>query len=142
MPERRDSRIFATILTSFFLVAVAYGTYEAYGLVVGPSISLPYSSHVSSEQFILIEGTAERMSELRLNGARISVTETGAFKEPFLLAPGTNHFVLEARDSRGRSDTKHLTIHYMPTEAPPPPVGIPTESTSTTSESVATSTEE
>lgn len=86
-------------------------------MVLGPSISVPVSVFGTSSPFAAIEGATERISELRLNGTRVTVTESGTFRESFLLSPGTNHFVLEARDSRGRRARERVAVLYTPDEA-------------------------
>ena len=61
---------------------------------------------------------AERITELKLNGKPISVTENGDFEEPYLLAEGSNHLILEARDARGRTTQKMLEIVYTAKKTP------------------------
>lgn len=117
MHPSRDSKILRTTLILFFLAAIAYGGYEAHGMVLGPSITVPVPVFGTSSPFAAIEGATERISELRLNGTRVTVTESGAFRESFLLSPGTNHFVLEARDSRGRRATERVAVLYTPDES-------------------------
>ncbi|MFZ2555678.1 MAG: hypothetical protein WAZ27_01960 [Minisyncoccia bacterium] len=112
MPHSRDSRFVRLILISFFLLAILYAGYEARGALYGPSIEV--SEEPVSEQFTSIRGRALRMTELRLNGQTINVTEDGDFDEIFLLAPGSNRVILEARDARGRTAVRTLDIVYAP----------------------------
>lgn len=116
MRPSRDSRFIRLLLTLFFLLAAGYALYEAQGLLYGPSITLSENAPSSLTAFTVIKGRAERISELRLNGNIISVTESGEFNEPYLLADGSNRVVLEARDARGRTASKTLDIVYY---APP-----------------------
>ena len=109
----RDSRFIRLILLIFFLLAAGYAAYEAQGLLYGPEIHLAEASRASPQALTSIRGTAERITELRLNGKTISVTEDGAFDEPYLLAPGSNRIILEARDARGRTTTETLDIVYL-----------------------------
>jgi|SRR3989344_34047 len=124
----RDSRFIRIVLVLFFMLAIAYAIYEAQGLLYGPVISVPQEVVTSTEAFTLIRGRAERISELRLNGKPISVTEDGEFEEPYLLAAGTNHLILEARDARGRTTIQTLDILYTPKEVTPTP-RVPASST-------------
>ena len=124
----RDSRFIRIVLVLFFMLAIAYAIYEAQGLLYGPVISGPQEVVTSTEAFTLIRGRAERISELRLNGKPISVTEDGEFEEPYLLAAGTNHLILEARDARGRTTIQTLDILYTPKEVTPTP-RVPASST-------------
>ncbi len=129
----RDSRFIRIILVLFFFLAIGYALYEARGLLYGPAIHLEEASFTSREQLTTIHGSAERISELRLNGNPINVTEGGEFNESFLLASGSNRLILEARDTRGRTTTKTLDIVYIPSQTAPIPVPTPTSSTKATS---------
>lgn len=115
MLPSRDSRVVRLILAAFFLSLLGYALYEARGILYGPQIKVPSEAILVNEQATLIRGKAERITELRLNGKQIPVTERGEFEEPFLLAEGSNHLILEARDARGRTTQKTLTIIYKPT---------------------------
>lgn len=115
MPHSRDSRFVRLILFIFFALALAYAVYEARGVLSGPVIHLTDNVRTTSEQYTSIRGRAERITELRLNGQTINVTENGDFNEPFLLALGTNRLILEAQDARGRLAVKTLDIVYIPT---------------------------
>lgn len=121
MTPSRDSKPVRIALYLFFALLLAYALYEAWGMLYGPQISIPEETVVVREAYTLISGSAERITELRLNGARIPVTENGEFSEAYLLAPGTNYLILEAFDARGRRTEQTLTILY---EAPPSS-GIP-----------------
>lgn len=118
MSPSRDSRAIRFVLAVFFLVLIAYALYEARGILYGPEINVPHEAIVVNESSTLIRGTAERITELRLNGRQIPVTESGEFEEPFLLAKGSNYFVLEARDARGRTTQETLLIIYQPRAEP------------------------
>lgn len=121
MRPSRDSRFVRLLLMIFFVLAIGYAGYEAQGLLFGPEIHLAESARFSDEAFILIAGTANRITELRLNGTTISVRENGEFSEPYLLAHGANRVILEARDARGRTALKTLDIVYRAPVAQPLP---------------------
>jgi hypothetical protein len=110
----RDSRFIRIVLVLFFVLLIAYALYEAQGLLFGPSISVPEDIITVHEAFIYVSGRAERISELRMNGAPIAVTEAGEFREPYVLIPGSNYVLLEARDSRNRKASERLEIVYQP----------------------------
>lgn len=139
MRPSRDSRFIRLLLTLFFLLAGGYALYEAQGLVYGPSIELEHVATSSDTAFTSIKGHAERISELRLNGNTISVTEDGEFDEPYLLADGSNRIILEARDARGRTTSATLDIVYRAPEGsstPSAPRATSSPATSTPSESL------
>lgn len=112
----RDSRFIRLILIIFFVLAAGYAAYEAQGLLYGPRIHLEHEAFASNTSFVAIKGRAERISELRINGKAVSVRENGEFEEPFLLAPGSNRIILEARDARGRTAIETLDIVYRASE--------------------------
>lgn len=117
MPSR-DSKLGRISLVIFFVLLILYALYEAWGMLFGPAIEIPSESVTVYEQYTLITGHAERITELRLNGKPIPVTESGEFEEPYILAEGTNYLVLEARDARGREARETLTILYVPGASP------------------------
>lgn len=121
MPAARDSKPVRIALYCFFALLACYALYEAWGMLYGPRIHIPEETIVVTEAYTLISGNAERITELRLNGARIPVTEAGEFSESYLLAPGTNYLILEARDARGRRTERTLTIVYNPPPGAPSP---------------------
>ena len=111
----RDSRLTRIALGIFFLVVIIYAYYEARGLLFGPSISVSSGTTAIVEtSYILIQGQAARIASLSMNGDPIQVTETGAFQEPYVLSPGVNRIVLDAKDKYGHTAEKVLEIVYTP----------------------------
>jgi len=100
----------------FFALVLGYAYFEGQNLLQGPDIQIdvPEEVIVSPEEKVAIQGIAERIVELRLNGRPVPVTEAGAFYEEILLAPGYNRVTLVARDKRGKETTKELQIVYTP----------------------------
>jgi hypothetical protein len=109
----RDSRIVRISLIIFFVLLIGYAFYEAQGILYGPVIEVPTETIVVTDPYTVIRGKAERITELRLNGKAISVTESGEFEEPYLLAAGTNYLILEAHDARGRRAHETITVIYQ-----------------------------
>lgn len=117
-------------LIIFFLLLLGYAYYEARAVVYGPQIRIPSETIVVTEPYTEIRGQAAYISELKLNGATISVTEDGHFAEEFLLAPGETRFVFDAKDKFGRETQEIVKVYYKPTNNPSPPTPPPTASTS------------
>ena len=92
---------------------MGYGYYEARAMLYGPRISVPSEIIIVHEPFTVIQGKAEHISELRLNGTPISVTEDGIFEEPYLLTPGENRIVLDATDRFGRTRQESIEVIYV-----------------------------
>lgn len=127
----RDSRITVAALGVFFVLMLIYAYIEAKDALFGPRIAIEVPESVSSP-LITLAGSAEHISELRLNGNPIPVTEEGAFDEPYLLAPGYNRIVFEAKDQYGRERTQVLEIHFTPLPESP---SLETASTSVVEDS-------
>ena len=119
----RDSRLTRIALGIFFLAVLGYAYYEARGMLFGPSITVTSQVTEVREPFVTIRGRADRIASLSMNGKTVSVTENGVFEEPYLLAPGYNRIVLDARDKYGRSRSQTIEIVYNPFATSTPSVG-------------------
>lgn len=104
---------FALIL--FFFVVAGYAVFELRGLLFGPSITISQTRLETDTQYVEVRGTATRIADLKMNGASIPVTESGAFDQPYLLLPGYNRIVLDASDKYGKTAQRTLEIIYTPT---------------------------
>jgi hypothetical protein len=120
MLPHRDSKLTKFGLTIFFLIIIGYGLYEAQGLLFGPKIHIATDMTVVHDPYVKIEGQAQRITSLSMNGKDIPVTETGQFSEPFLLARGDNEITLEAKDTYGRTTSSRVDIVYVPSAEPEP----------------------
>jgi hypothetical protein len=112
----RNNKIAAIAILLFFLAVIGYAYFEARNILYGPQINIgspdaPLSVH---EPLIHIRGQAANITELRMNGDPVSVTEAGAFDEALLLAVGYNKVMLTASDKFGRSTSRSLEILYSP----------------------------
>jgi uncharacterized protein YfaP (DUF2135 family) len=96
------------------LLIVGYAYYEARGVLYGPSIQLSSDIQEVHDPFIAIQGKADRIADLSMNGRPISVTEDGAFDEPYLLSPGLNRIMLDATDRYGRKTQQIVEVVYTP----------------------------
>ena len=111
----RDSRLTRIVLGLFFLAVVGYAYFEARGLLFGPVISIPSTTmQISGNPYILIQGTATRIASLSMDAQPVSVTEDGAFKIPYVLSPGVNRIVIDAKDKYGNSAQKVVEVVYTP----------------------------
>ncbi len=138
----RDSRLTYIALGIFFLIVLGYAYYEARGLLFGPSITVNSSVTEVHEPFVTIKGQADRIASLSMNGKTIPVTEDGAFEEPYILSPGYNRIVLDARDKYGRTRSEAIEIIYTPSavdalEGEPSTPGPTASTTSSSTPAVA-----
>jgi hypothetical protein len=109
----RHSRITQIVLIIFFIVLLLYAYYEARGLLFGPQISISSDSPTTvTSQYVLITGATSYISSLSVDGEQIPVTESGAFSEAYLLAPGENYIYFDAKDNWGRTREKVIEIYY------------------------------
>src|SRR3989344_271042 len=69
-----------------------------------------------SGPLIVINRQGPRISSLSLNGMEISVTEEGGFSEKYVLTPGYNRLILNARDKYGKTAERVVEIMYNPAD--------------------------
>ena len=110
----RDSRLTKILLGLFFAAVLLYAYFEVRGLLYGPRISIDSNITTSHDQYVLISGHAERIAELSVNGAPVPVTTDGLFEVPYLLAPGNNQIMFDARDSYGNTASQTVEVVYIP----------------------------
>ena len=96
------------------VIVVGYGAFRAKDLAEGPRLEIisPLNGSSSHDALINIQGTAQNISFLTLNGNKIFTNEAGSYDEKILLSPGYNIVTLEARDRFGRTVTKELQLTY------------------------------
>ena len=94
------------------LALLGYGLYQTSDLWRGPElhIATPTNGQTFAQNPITINGQAERIAYLWLNGQPIFTDEHGQFSQKLLLAPGYNIIKLEARDKFGRSVSRSLQL--------------------------------
>jgi|SRR3989344_579800 len=108
----RDSRLTRIVLIAFFILVAGYAYFEGRGLLYGPQIAIESPVMEVSDPMVSIEGRAERISMLSMNGKTIPVTEDGNFSEPYVLTPGYNRIVLRARDRYGNETERVIEVVY------------------------------
>jgi hypothetical protein len=126
----RDSKLTKIVLGIFFVIILLYAFYEGHGILFGPSIEVSGRAMIVHQPYIEIKGAAQRIASLAMNGQDIPVTEDGSFDQPYVLSPGYNRIVLDAKDKYGKSTQRVIEIVYEASS---------TSATSTTT-SAATST--
>lgn len=112
MRTTRESRLTRIALIVFFFLAACYGVYELRGQVLGPAIVLESAPPITNDSFIRVRGQAYRMTELSMNGGPITVTENGSFDEGYVLAPGDNRIVFDAKDAYGHTTERVVEVVY------------------------------
>lgn len=96
----------------FVLLVIGYSGLKLKDLLTGPKIIVnsPSDGQTIKKSFVTVQGKAERISQLYLNGKKIFTDEQGNFNEPYLLASGYNLLEIIANDQFGRQITKKLQL--------------------------------
>lgn len=80
-----------------------YASFQARNFIEGPAITLKSPGEaVQHDRMITIEGTAENIVSLTLNGSSIFTDEAGNFEERLVLENGYTIMTLTATDRYGR----------------------------------------
>lgn len=95
--------VYVIILCLIMGLLFVYAAFQGRSIIRGPSITLatePPTTTASST--ILIEGTAENIVSLTLNGRPIFTDDRGNFSETLVLGPGYTVMTLTAKDRYDR----------------------------------------
>ena len=86
------------------LAALSYGLFEARRLIEGPrlSLTLPRDGTAVAGPLVRIEGEAENIAFLSVDGKQSYADAEGRFKETLSLPPGYAIIAVEATDRFGR----------------------------------------
>lgn len=100
------------LLALVLFIGIAYGSVEAWPLIVGPvlRVDAPADHESFPGGVVTIRGTAKRVSALTLNGAPLRREEDGAFSATLAFPPGESILTLVATDRFGRRVTETRTI--------------------------------
>lgn len=101
-----------SIITILVVTIVVYAVSRSLNYARGPQIILTEPEPGSSirQNFATIQGKAERITSLSLNGRSISIDEQGVFKEVVAIFPGINQITLIARDQFDRQDSLQFSL--------------------------------
>ena len=95
--------IYGVLIIGLCGLILAYAAFQARHIIDGPLITLTDEpSHLQSSSTISLEGTAENITELSLNGRTIYTDDRGYFEETIVLQRGYTIVTLHARDRYGR----------------------------------------
>ncbi|MEK7579258.1 MAG: hypothetical protein AAB460_01850 [Patescibacteria group bacterium] len=105
--------------TAALLVSIAiigYVLFEARGYLLGPRIEVvtPRNGDIVTDSLIYIEGRAERILGMTVNGRVMFVNDLGAFNEPVALLSGKNVITITATDRFGEVEIETILIFYRP----------------------------
>ncbi len=99
-------------ISLFTLIILGYSLFQAHKLILGPVIDVytPLDGAVYSSTLIEIDGRAQNISFLRINGRQIFTDKNGLFKEKLLLSPGYNIIRVDGEDKFKARTEKTLQI--------------------------------
>lgn len=101
-------------LVLFALIAW-YGTHQARLLLGGPQVTIDAPSATThTDRIITVAGTAQNITEIRLNGRSIDTSEDGRFSERLVLESGYTIMTITAADRYGRETTLTRSFVYTP----------------------------
>ena len=98
------------------LFLLGYILFQARFLLIGPKVTfLNTPSVVQTQRVVPLEGTAQNIVKLALNGRPIYTDKNGYFKEALVLENGYTIATLEAYDRYGRKRIYTKEFVYTPT---------------------------
>jgi uncharacterized protein YfaP (DUF2135 family) len=112
------------VIIAVVLLVVGYSILKVKDITLGPEISLnsPTDGESLKTDLVMVEGKAERISQIFINGRKIFTDEEGNFNEPYLLASGYNLLEIMAQDKFGRKIEKKVQLTFK--DNPDDSVGI------------------
>ena len=104
-------------LVIFLLAASGIGGYayvQSREFLRGPQVTVtsPENGKTFDNALVVVEGTAQNVTSIKLNDNVILVDSKGNFKEKFLLLPGYNILSVKAEDRFGKRVEKTLELVY------------------------------
>lgn len=101
------------IIALLFILLLAYALYEARAVILGPRISIsnPVDGETLEDPVITMEGKAQNVAWLSLNGRQIFTDEEGHWSEKLILSPGLSIMTVSGRDRFGRERQKSVRIY-------------------------------
>ena len=105
----------ALLLSLISAVSLSYIFFQARYFIEGPLLTLqPEPDIIQHERQITLEGVAENITAITVNGRPIVTSETGVFTEPVVLENGYTIVRIEAHDRFGRTTSLERSFVYVP----------------------------
>ncbi len=99
---------------AFFVLLAIYALFQARFLILGPLVYIdrPADGELVSENVIMIEGRAQNIAYISMNGRPIFIDADGKWGEKYVVSNGLNIIKIEAKDRFGRKTEKEVTVVY------------------------------
>lgn len=98
----------------FICVIAWYAYHQSSNFLRGPIVTIdtPENGAVLNDPLIEVQGSAEHVSAISLNGSPIFIDENGHFSEHILLSKGPNIITVTAHDTFKREVQKTVELIY------------------------------
>lgn len=99
---------------AFFVLLAVYALFQGRFLILGPLVYIdkPANGELVSENVIIVEGRAENIAYISMNGRPIFIDSKGNWSEKYAVSPGLNIIKIEAKDRFGRMTDKEIQVVY------------------------------
>jgi len=99
---------------AFFILLALYALFQARFLILGPLVYIdkPANGELVAENVIIIEGRAENIAYISMNGRPIFIDSKGNWSEKYVVSVGLNIITIEAKDRFGRKTEKEVQVVY------------------------------
>ena len=109
--------LYYIFLFGVILLFIGYALFQARFLLAGPVITfINLPAVVQNERLIMLEGTAQNIVRMTLNGRQIYTDKNGHFKEALILENGYTIATIQVQDRYGRSRSYVQKFVYTPKE--------------------------
>lgn len=94
------------------LIIASYAIWRSLNYARGPEITIfePVNGSTIPSSTVILNGKAERINNITLNGDAISIDQEGNFRETVVIFPGINKITIEASDQFERNTKTELTL--------------------------------
>lgn len=116
IPTRLTLRLVMAYVATFVLVValIGYIAFQARYLIAGPTLDIYTFDRVSENRTVTLEGQANNIVSIELNGRTIYTDEGGYFKETVVLENGYTISTVRAKDRFGRTTAATRSFVYKP----------------------------
>lgn len=110
----RNILYYSSIVLALCFV-VGYTLFQARFLLTGPVVTFENNANtIQDQRVVTLEGSAENIVKIALNGRQIYTDKSGYFKEALVLENGYTVATLEAHDRYGRVRSYTKEFVYTP----------------------------
>jgi len=115
-PRRITLRMVLGYLSVLAIISllVFYVVYQARFIIAGPTLNIYTLNNTSVERTVTLEGQANNIVSIDLNGRPIYTDERGYFKETIVLENGYTIATVRAKDRYGRTTSASRSFVYKP----------------------------